>query len=436
MTSPFGEIPDSGVDRADTRIMRKLLNILLLICTIITLTGMTIVAVEYGLRHFTNEETGKVLFIPHPTAFVTLKPDIEKTVNAGNGQQYSVRTNEIGTRDDHPFCKNANILLFGDSNLFAAFLPYSRTLGEQLEALYNNTICSINFGVPGYGPDQSLLRMKYEIERLALKPQVIVFHIFADNDYGDLFRNNIVTTDELGNLNLTGRKEPDYKLGWLERLQARSLIARRLRDLLYKAGYHGMPENEYIPDRTGAYLNTRLPTQASRNNFIRRFEGITQNEFIKYKQGKHTTWLGDIYDYHIALSPGSEAAVRAQALMTAIIRDAKRVSDTVNACLIVLIQPSEWDVATTGPVTYLDLQGYSAQYNRDYNRRNLVNIAMRAAVASGASYINLFDLYSEENIIAYNRTYIGHGNNHWNANGIQIAANALFNFIDENRCLK
>src|SRR5439155_6628510 len=56
----------------------------------------------------------------------------------------------------------------------------------------------INAGVDGFGPDQSLLRFEQEVD--VYQPDIVVFHIFADNDFGDIIRNRLFDVDPSGAL--------------------------------------------------------------------------------------------------------------------------------------------------------------------------------------------------------------------------------------------
>jgi hypothetical protein len=344
------------------------------------------------------------------------------------------RTNEVGVRDDDALCQQPDILLFGDSNVFAHFLPFSETLGEQLEDAFDDAVCSVNFGVPGYGPDQSLLRMLYEVEHLDLTPKVIVFHVFADNDYGDLLRNYLFTVDDSGNLQATKRDRTDFKLRAMERLQAQYLLVRRLRDLAINAGLYRMPADEYLPDRAGV-LEQPPENDAEAMRDIAALEKVTLAEFENYRQGKYTTWLGDIYDFNIALNPESDAARQAELLLLGVFNEAREKSKALNACFVVLIQPSEYDVSELGILSHVDLARYSEMNNRSYQPRNLTDIARRAAESSGVDYINLFDIYENSAQNVYEPFEIDKGDNHWNAAGVRMAAGALHDYMLEKGCL-
>ncbi|HFD87991.1 MAG TPA: hypothetical protein ENJ35_09990 [Gammaproteobacteria bacterium] len=401
----------------------------------VALIGTVLVTVvfESALRLVTHEPKGPVKYRSHPTALVTLKPNLVRKHTAW-GEMHYYRTNDEGVRDDSALCRKPDVLLFGDSNLFARFLPFDETLGEQLEHSFDDTFCSVNFGVPGYGPDQSLLRMLYEVDRLELMPQVVVFHVFSDNDYGDLFRNYLFTVNAAGELQPTSRDRTDFKLRIVERLQAQYLLVRKLRDLAMELGMYRLPADEYLappidrPERA-------LGSDEEVLHYIDSVEQVGRREFENYQQGKYTTWLDDIDDFYLALNPDSEAAHQARQLLAGIFRTAKRKSDELNACFVVLIQPAESDVADTGPVSRADLALYSEVYKRSYHPENLTDIAVAAAESAGVDYIDLFNRYEQSEVPVYESIELDKGDNHWNAAGVRVAAEALRSYIIENACL-
>lgn len=408
-------------------------NFLLLFLVVLLGTAIVTVGFESVLRFVTKEPKGPVKYQSHPTALATLKPNLRRKHTAWGDTHY-YRTNEASVRDDSPLCQQPNVLLFGDSNLFARFLPFDETLGEQLENSFDDTICSVNFGVPGYGPDQSLSRMLYDVDHLGLMPQVVVLHIFADNDYGDLFRNYLFTVDASGKLQVTSRDKTDFKLRTMERLQAQYLLVRRLRDLAINLGLYQIPANEYLPADIDQPAQP-FESDAEVLRYIESMEQVTRSEFEKYREGKYTTWLADVNDFYIALNPESEAARQAEQLLVAIFNAAREKSNALNACFVVLIQPAESDIAETGAVSHVDLARYSEAYSRHYRPENLTDIAKRAAESSGVDYINLFDLYENSTLRTYEPFEVDKGDSHWNAAGVRIAAEALRSYIVGNGCL-
>jgi hypothetical protein len=224
-------------------------------------------------------------------------------------------------------------------------------------------------------------------------------------------------------------------LSWLERLQANSLIGRRLRDLAITTGFHAMSERQYPPERKGVHPVNRFRSKEQLFQFISHVERVTQQEYEHYKQGRYTAWLWDVYDYAIAMAPESEAARRAEELMQAIFTEAKQVSKSVGACFVVLIQPSEWDASETGLISYHELDSYSRNFQRGYKRRNLTDIMKRAAIASDVAYIDLYDHFSPPEARAYNPVELDYGDNHWSVSGIELASEVLRSFIKANNCL-
>jgi hypothetical protein len=401
----------------------------------VTLLGFALVLVgfEYALRSVSKESKGPVKYQSHPTALTMPKPNFSKKHKAW-GDRHEYRTNEVGVRDDDPLCKQPDVLLFGDSNLFASFLPFEETLGEQLENNFGGAICSVNFGVPGYGPDQSLQRMLYDVDHLGLTPKVIVFHVFADNDYGDFFRNYLFTLDASGSLLATDRDKTDFQLRTLERLSAQYLLARRLRDALANMGLYGLSPDEYEPEGMEA-PGRDFTSEAQKFNYIASMEQRSQRQFERYLQGEYTTWLADSTDAYIALNPESEAADQAGGLLQAVFAAAKAKADTLDACFVVLIQPAESDVADTGLITPADLARYSEAHGGSYRPENLTDIATYAAESAGVDYIALFDAYAGSAVRTYEPVAVDNGDNHWNAAGIKIAADALQRYIARNGCL-
>jgi len=50
------------------------------------------------------------------------------------------------------------------------------------------------------------------------------------------------------------------------------------------------------------------------------------------------------------------------------------------------------------------------------------------------AYIDLFDRYTNPGVEPYASDLLDGGENHWNAKGVQIAAQAISGFIAENDC--
>jgi hypothetical protein len=84
-------------------------------------------------------------------------------------------------------------MVYGDSNVQARFSSLEDTFSHRLEigleSRLGTKVDVINAGVIGFGPDQSLLRFIKDAD--VYRPNVVIFHVFADNDFGDLLRNRL-----------------------------------------------------------------------------------------------------------------------------------------------------------------------------------------------------------------------------------------------------
>jgi hypothetical protein len=103
-----------------------------------------------------------------------------------------LRSENVGVRyaASHP---RQRVLLFGNSFAFSEEVPFEDSLGRHLEQALSPGTQVLNFGVPGYGVDQALLRLRREAVNWA--PRVAILSFVAD----DLYRNaNVYLFFKLG----------------------------------------------------------------------------------------------------------------------------------------------------------------------------------------------------------------------------------------------
>ena len=67
------------------------------------------------------------------------------------------------------------VALVGDSYTFAQDVFFADTWGHRLEQMLGEDFQILNFGVPGYGTDQTLLR--FEHDALAWQPDIVIFGV-------------------------------------------------------------------------------------------------------------------------------------------------------------------------------------------------------------------------------------------------------------------
>jgi hypothetical protein len=65
------------------------------------------------------------------------------------------------------------IAIVGDSFAFAQYVKFEESFGHLLERAFSPKVEVLNFGVPGYGVDQALVKLETQV--LAWKPDVVVF---------------------------------------------------------------------------------------------------------------------------------------------------------------------------------------------------------------------------------------------------------------------
>ena len=133
----------------------------------------------------------------HPQYIYSLKPNYSGKftrleVNGGEvrtwkSNRQSYRGNELRVE------ANFKIVVYGDSNIQAVFSrledTYTSKLENYLKRVSGKDVEVINAGVMGYGPDQNLLRLAAEADKL--QPDMVIFHVNPANDFGDLLRNRL-----------------------------------------------------------------------------------------------------------------------------------------------------------------------------------------------------------------------------------------------------
>jgi len=179
---------------------------------IFSVTAALLVAIELALRAIYPEKI-QASHLSEPAAYefsenflISLKPNVTKDfsrhkLNGGYVSRWWTNNNSFrgpALAKEPPF----RIIVYGDSNVQARFSGIVRTFPAQtaryLRELGIPGVEVINAGVVGFGPDQSLIRLKKDAA--IYNPDLIIFHIFADNDFGDIIRNRLFELDGTGNL--------------------------------------------------------------------------------------------------------------------------------------------------------------------------------------------------------------------------------------------
>ena len=141
-----------------------------------------------------------------------LKRGVSKTFErrpANGGDTVHWQTNDASFRGrelrSNP---GTRVIVYGDSNIQARFSHLDQSFPQRLErhlqASSGGDVEVINAGVVGFGPDQCLIRLSSDIDEH--DPDVVVFHVFADNDFGDVVRNRLFELDANGALVRTNQR--------------------------------------------------------------------------------------------------------------------------------------------------------------------------------------------------------------------------------------
>ena len=349
---------------------------------------------------------------------ISLKPNIKRTFvrsDRNGGDIIHWRTNSNSFRGaellDNP---KTRIIVYGDSNIQARFSKDENTYPVKLKTYLIKTgvtdIEVVNAGVIGFGPDQSLI--KFEKEADNYKPNMVIFHIFADNDFGDVFRNRLFKLDANHSLIETGYRNTvdDHLCAMKQRKFISSLLIVRAAKQLAR--------------RIKPSLRNKSEIRKGKEERLNLLQQLVEEEFSVYKggqPGKHFHLLGH-YDLDLALDPDKESSKTKIKLMEAILKKANIVARSKGIKFLIVIQPSVIDLTKGNAV--LDYE-YLEQYPK-YRRTNLSDAVKNICVANNINYINLYEVFVKndpENL------FFRDGDDHWNDQGQDIAAKETASYI-------
>ena len=324
---------------------------------------------------------------------VVLGPNVEKRFPLGD-REITWRTNSRRYRGPELRASELRVVVYGDSNVLARFSPLERTLPAQLErelaARSGRDVAVVNAGVVGMGPDQSVLR--FETEADTLRPDLVVLHVFADNDYGDLIRNRLfdLEGDEL--VQSPHPPTPDQMLTeGIARAGADGLLLLRALVRLVDPYPHAI-----LVAREWAIYEARAPRVFSH--------------------------FADHYDSDVALEPQGEVAREKRSMLSAVLARGGRAAALRGIGFVVLVQPSTRDMTTNLSPNHTDFAS-----SAEYRRTNLSRFAEDAARSHGLHVVNLYDAFAA-NDPAQLYFHTGH-NYHWNEAGMALAAHELAAYL-------
>ncbi len=398
--------------------MKILKDTLIILC----LTLAILLVIELLLRFIYPEKASSEMDQAKEIAYnynedylVALKPNMEKVFvrhPLNGGDTISWQTNNHSFRGG-PLKQNPKLraILYGDSNIQARFSTNENSLAGRLEKYLtvsdNTNVEVINAGVIGFGPDQSLIR--YTKEADIYNPDLVIFHVFADNDFGDILRNQLFCLDEEGGL---VRTNVDHK------------------NISFGKNKNTKVESPLLIVRAAQKIAGKFFAVAKKNQLFKILQQSSVDEYSNYMQGKwqSSSLDGDHYDIDIALDPEAESSKLKIKLMKEILKEAHALSVSKGITFLVLIQPSVIDLEDN----YYDFSyKYLEQYPA-YKKTNLTDAVENICKTNNIECINLFNVFKMNNP---DSLYFVAGDNHWNDKGQGVAANEIASYIMDHELL-
>ena len=336
------------------------------------------------------------------------------------GRVIPLKFNNMGFRgEDFSVSKNnkKRIVVYGDSFIQASYVNQTETFSKQLEhklgQKLSSTIEVVNAGVSGYGPDQILLKMENEVDWL--NPDFLIVSLYAGNDFGDLFRNNLfrLTADDqlIQNkiiISKVIREKYKRKQKEAESFELQKLVMR-------------LSDTNWVRDRLYPFVKGWLGLSIKNNeaSYIDRILNTGMKEYETYKlndKESDDVPVGDHYDADLSIEPDSESSKLKINLMDKIIGRISTYTKERNIPLLFLIIPSPIDVCEN-----FDFQVDESIYKK-YEREYKTSIIESLVKKYKINYINLFKYFNNKQC---NKIYFNAGNNHWNAKGQERAAELM-----------
>ena len=366
-------------------------------------------------------------YVYHPEYFLKLRPNAEgefQRKKENGGQQIRWKTNSDSFRGPelNP-SPNYRIIVYGDSNIQARFSEWEHTYAARLNHYLEESSIQgtevLNAGIVGFGPDQQYLRFADEVDRY--KPEMVIFNIFADNDFGDLIRNQIYRFNELGEFEKTTLKRK-AKLQFIDSKKARLrvftqnlLLTRSLQNLLNLDSQDAKERKEYPSDRW-------YHDKEYRDAKVQELCKIEYEQYLVFDSTPNPFWTH--YDLDVATAPSDIASITKINLMEAVLTNAHGFAQSKGVHFFVLIQPSSFDMTMeNGVLNYEYLKKYPA-----YERTNLTATIQNICEKHKIPYLNLFPIFEDNDP---ETLYFRAGDNHWNDRGQDLAAKSTASQISD-----
>lgn len=189
-----------------------------------------------------------------------------------------VNYNQLGLRGSEVAPKAASSLwaFFGDSFVENVRLDQKDVFTEYLSL--NPKITALNFGVEGYGTDQSWLFYQHFSAREDLKK---IFYLFCHNDILDIQNNMLFKLDENDELVSILNEEVSYFKKWLGQWHL-SYLALEV--------YHRF-QGRSLHRFQGENPEMQMVTLFGEENFQKRFERMGKGDWRNFSEESHKIFL-------------------------------------------------------------------------------------------------------------------------------------------------
>jgi hypothetical protein len=236
----------------------------------------------------------------------------------------------------------------------------------------------------------------------AYHPNLVIFVVFADNDFGDLIRNRLFELDSSGRLVETGFKttiDQELQPPLIQKIISNSLLLSSLIEL------------------SGRITQRHQPSE------LENLLTVSEQEYKIYTahRPRYFSTFADHYDVDLALFPTSAAAKTKVGLMNAVLRRSREFADSKRVEFMIVIEPSAKDLTTNPELNYRQFSAYP-----EYRRNTLSSLVEQICVANRIPYVNLYDPFLKNNA---EKLYFRDFNNHWNDAGQDLAAQEAAKFI-------
>lgn len=328
---------------------------------------------EFVLRadHFRPSfELSGLKIVLDPDLLYRIKPRSREDVNIQGfrGKNFRRKQNNV-----------KRIMFLGDSFIFASNVAERDSMPRVIERKLGELFEVYNFGVIGYGPDQSFVQLKKQV--LQWKPDMVLLGIYPANDLGDIEENKIFSLNIRNGLARNPQNAvspafpPSQLLYWF------SLIRSRL-----------------IPPPAGSVLFDRFDPLQSQKLF--------------------STLFDDTYDLDLIDAPDAGLTQAKLTLMRQILIAFKQELDKLDIRLRVVIIPSMENIQNS---QYFEAMKIAAE--KYFDNEDAVD---RICQEEGIERINLYPLLRQTT----GKDFFDPADGHFSVEGYRFVAEQIGSLIE------